>query len=69
MNGRKWTRPPTLIPPSLQRKVLDQFTKADLAELSWDFARQEAGGDEASDEAVLELLYKRRSDIIRSWRA
>jgi len=61
-------RPPTFVPLEYQKSIMDQFTKADLAELAWDYARQLIGGDEALDADVMEDLLHRRELIIRARR-
>jgi len=54
-------RPAAYIPLEHRREVLKRFTKADLAEIAWDFAVQQLGG---VDGVLAEL--ERRRDVVRA---
>lgn len=70
MSERRGKRPPSYIPAAYRALVLDQFTKADLAEIAWDLAEQEttSAGDRYGAEATLTEL-RRRRDVVALARA
>jgi hypothetical protein len=59
------TRLPSLIPPDIAPRLMDQFTKADLAELAWDYCRQLDGDGATPDHNIYQQLLDRRELIIR----
>jgi hypothetical protein len=60
-------RPASYIPPTWRSQIMSQFTKADLAELCWDFVQQEHASespDDFRDEECWKALLRRREIVI-----
>ena len=68
LDERTGKRPASYVPAGVARDRLMRLSKADLAELVWDFAVQEAGGDPNTPSDVMIRLINNRFDAVKAAR-